>query len=378
VPETKRHHHVLIAMTEDHAIRGYGQRMLDGIIDFARHAGDWRFRFAIGYRGDASLLDSVDHWDGVVGLPSADLRKRLENEDRPAVLGVRIDHCSLPQVYPNDPEVGRMGYRYLRGLGFVHLAFLGYDGAAFSDDRRDALAAEAAAAGLDDVRTCRVQFGAEAMADWVASLKPPTALFCANVQAAHAAALICEQRRIRVPQDLAILGCDDDPHLCELTWPPLSTVDHGSEEVGYRAAEMLDTLMRGRELEANRVVVPPVRVIERQSTNTLAIEDEAVAAALHFIRARACDGIEVADVLKRVAAPRRTLEKAFRKHVDRGIREEIVRVRIGRAAELLVDSDLPTPDIAVRSGFSSAGKLSTVFGKATGLSPTQYRRRHRH
>ncbi len=378
MPRTPKHFKILIALASGQAARGYGQRMLDGIIDFARRVEDWRFYFATYYRSEADLLEQVPDWDGLLGLPERPLQQLVEDDPRPGVIGVRRDDSPLAQVYPDDPAVGRMAYRYLRDLGFTRLAFLGHHGAQFSDERRDAFLAGARRDGLTDVPDRNMQYNAEEMGDWLASMAFPCALYCDNVYTARFAAATAEACGIRVPEDVAILGCDDDLHACELTWPPLSTIDHGARQVGYRSAEMLDTLLRGGTVEPRQLAVSPLRVIERQSTNTLAIEDPDVATALHLIRAEACDGIEVADVLRRVGTSRRTLERAFRKHVDRGIREEIVRVRVARAARLLAETDMPTPDVAAHAGFSSASKLSAVFRKETGQTPTAYRRQHRH
>lgn len=377
MPETRRYFHVLVAMPSGQAVRGYGQRMLDGIIDFARQRGDWRFPFKRVCYDVPDLLDRIGQWDGLVGLPIEELRRRAGDQGRPGVLAVRIDDCPMPQVYPDDPAVGRMAYRYLRSLGFANLAFLGLRGVPFSDDRENAFVAAAREDGLE-VSIADVARGPEQNSEWIGSLAVPTGLFCVNSRGARVAAEICETLQVRVPQDVALLGCGHDPHVCELTWPPLSTIDHGAREVGYRAAEMLDTLMRGGKLEQQRVLIPPIRIIERPSTNTLAIEDENVAEALHYIRAHACEEINVQDVMKHVPASRRNLERAFRRHVKMGIFEEITRVRIRRACELLAETDLPTPDIAARSGFSSASKLSAVFRRELDQTPTEYRRTHRH
>jgi LacI family transcriptional regulator len=369
---------VLIALASGQAARGYGQRMLDGIIDFARTVDDWRFYFATYYRGEVGLLEQVPHWDGLLGLPERALQEQVEKGDKPGVIGAQRDESPLAQVYPDDPAVGRMAYDYFRDLGFTRLAFLGHEGAQFSDERMDAFLDAARRDGLGEVPTRKVQFDIEGVGEWMASQTFPCALFCANVYVARHAAISAEARGIRVPEDIAILGCDDDLHACELTWPPLSTIDHGARQIGYRSAEMLDVLLRGGEVAQRQQAVAPVRVIERHSTNTLAIDDPTVSEALHLIRAEACDGIEVAEVVDRVGASRRTLERAFRKHVNRGIREEIVRARVARAARLLIETDLPTPDVAAHAGFSSASKLSAVFRKETGSTPTAFRRSHRH
>lgn len=369
---------VFIALAKGQATRGYGQRMLDGIIDYARQQGKWRFHFLGGYGATTDHVEQLLSCDGMLGLPERDLQRQVEQAGLPGVIAAQRDNSPLGQVFPDDAAVGRMAYRYLRDLGFRRLAFVGYGEPRFSAERRDAFVSQARADGLDDVPVRTTRFDVEAMGRWLRQFHFPCGVFCANALVARHVAVSCEQADIRVPQDVAILGCDDDVHVCELTWPPLSTIDHGARQIGYRSARMLDRLMRGQFVASRQEAVAPVRVIERQSSNTLAIEDEDVADALHFIRQTACDGIGVPDVLSHVAVPRRRLERAFRKVVNRGIGEEITRVRIGRACELLVESDLPTPDVAARSGFSSASKLSAVLKREIGITPTAYRKQHKH
>jgi LacI family transcriptional regulator len=373
-----REFNVFIALAKGQATRGYGQRLLDGIIDFAREQGNWRFHFLGGYGATTDHTAQLLSCDGMLGLPENQLQKQVERAGLAGVIAAQRDDSPLGQVFPDDAAIGRMAYRYFRELGFNRLAFAGYGEPLFSARRRDAFVSMARGEGLGDVPVRQVVFDVAAMGQWLRELAFPCGLFCANALVARHAAISCEQADIRVPQDVAILGCDDDVHICELTWPPLSAIDHGARQIGYRSARMLDRLMRGRTVSPRQEVVPPVRVVERQSTNTLAMEDEDVADALQFIRSSACEGIDVSDVLAHVAVPRRRLERAFRRFVNRGIGEEITRVKLRRARELLVESDLPTPDIAARSGFSSASKLSAVFRRELNLTPTAYRRSRRH
>jgi LacI family transcriptional regulator len=162
---------------------------------------------------------------------------------------------------------------------------------------------------------------------------------------------------------------------CSLSFPPLSSVAVPSQQIGYAAAELLDRMMAGKSVPREPIFLPPVRVVTRQSTDTLAIADAAVAEALSFIRRRAAEPINVGSVVKSVAQGRRPLERKFRMLLGRTILQEIRRVRVERVKELLVSTNLSMPKIAADAGFANAARLCVVFRQLTGLTPSQYRHR---
>jgi LacI family transcriptional regulator len=358
--------------------RGYGQRALEGIIDYAREYGPWEFVTNWGSKATQNLWESFQHCDGMIAVAHArELLDRLENQPKPVVLAVQVD-SSLPQIYPDDPAVGKKAATYFAGRGYRDVAFIGYDGVHFSDDRRDALRDAARRAGL----VCHV-FAGHPWVDtdlrdrWLNELPKPVGLLCCNAQVAHGILNVLWDLGLVVPEDLAVLGVDDDPLLCELSSPPLSVIDHGAYEIGYRAAEMLDAMLAGGDRPGEPVAVQPGRVIERQSTDAYALKNPAMIRAVRRIRTEACNGLTVADVVRHAGTSRRTLEQGFRRELGRGIWQEIVRVRVERARDLLRQTDLPTPDVAARSGFSSASKLADVFRRTVGQTPTEFRRARR-
>ena len=188
---------------------------------------------------------------------------------------------------------------------------------------------------------------------------------------------ICCDAGIRVPDELAILGVDDDDLLCRQSYPPLSSVRPAAEQIGFQAAQMLDELFAGKQIEDSPRRLAPIGVATRQSTDIMAVEDPELARALRFIRDSADQPIDVEDVLKQVPMNRRTLERRFRTVLGRTPLQEIRRVHIEQAKQLLVDTDLPTPNIAIASGFANASRLAIIFRKMTGMKPTEYRNKFR-
>ena len=209
------------------------------------------------------------------------------------------------------------------------------------------------------------------------SLPRPCALLAGNDRYAWHAIDACRECGISVPEEIAVLGVDNDVLLAEMARPTLSSIDLGGERIGFEAARTLDALIQGERLNTQPVELPPQGVITRHSTDVLSIEDETVAEAARFIRQRANEPIGVHDVLQHVAMSRRNLERRFRRVMRRSLLDEIRRVYPDRAAKLLRESDLDMPGVAAQAGFASQVRFSTVFREKLGTTPTAYRRRYR-
>jgi LacI family transcriptional regulator len=183
----------------------------------------------------------------------------------------------------------------------------------------------------------------------------------------------CRGAGLAIPDEVAVLGVDNDELLCELASPPLSSVMPNTLRTGYEAAALLDRMMRGEAVRPVAHLIPPVGVVARQSTDVLALEDRAVAQAVRFIREHACEGINVGDVLQGVTLSRRVLEQRFRRLLGRTPREEILQVRLARVKQLLTETDLTLYQVAERTGFEHVEYLSVVFKRETGRTPRQFR-----
>jgi LacI family transcriptional regulator len=186
----------------------------------------------------------------------------------------------------------------------------------------------------------------------------------------------CRRAGIAVPEEVAVIGVDNEELVCKLAYPPLCSVDPGARSIGYEAAALLDRLMRGEPRPAAPLLIPPVGVIARLSTDVNAIADPDVATAMRFIREHACEGIGVDDVLSHVAVSRSVLQRRFRNLLGRSIHAMIASVRLERAKQLLLETDLPLAVIAKRAGYTHGEYLCSAFRQATGFPPGTYRREH--
>jgi len=365
---------------------GCCRNLIRGVQLYSLEKQDWILRNA---PCDPKAVAFLRDWrpDGIVATVfDRKLGRALVRLRRPVVdTAFAIRHLKLPVADVDHAEVGRLAAEHLVERGYRHFGFLGSRSALYSERREASFAAHLAASGYaassflidslyENLSTSSWKRDEQQVRDWLCKLPKPVAVFACNDRAARGLADICRQLRLRVPEEVAILGADDDELESLLTIPPLSSVAIPAKRVGYEAAQMLDRMMRGQRVEESRFL-PPVRVIARQSTDALASGDLVASAALRYIRDHASQELRVGTVAEAVGVGRRELERRFRRSLSRSVLDEIHRVRVDRVKELLAGTSLPMPPIAARSGFSSPERMTVVFHQLTGMSPTAYRRR---
>ncbi len=215
------------------------------------------------------------------------------------------------------------------------------------------------------------------LAGWLRSLPRPVGLMACNDDRGRQVLQACAAAGLRVPEEVAVVGVDDDALLCELSDPPLSSVALDLEGAGYRAAELLEGLMAGRVRGRRVVTVDPVRVVSRRSSDVLVMDDSVVARALRFIRDHANRPMGIDAVVERAGVSRRTLERRFAAAVGRSLFEEMDARRMDRARRLLMETDLPVTRVAETAGFSRLKPMLRAFRRAEGTTPAGYRQRAR-
>jgi len=362
-------------------VGSYGRDVLRGIMQFANRAGNWEFvmppMYSIGRKKTVSpravdgMLAMIHDARSVspfrrAGVPLLNVARTLDDE--------QLTTLNLPSVLPNDAAIGKLAYEYFRDRGFRNFGFCGHPTAGWSRARERAF--EAAVA--KDGQTCfRVHVADDVPVDWIKTVPIPAAILAGNDRYAWHAVDACRNAGLRVPEDVAVLGCDNDVLLVDMVRPTLSSIKPASFAVGYEAGRLLAQLMHGGKVTPRPVLIAPEGIVTRHSTDVLVIEDAAVAAAVRFIRQNAARAIGVADVLDEIASGRRTLERRFREAMGRSLLDEIRRVRIDRAMQLLRDTSLDMPAIAEQCGFSSQARFSTVFRDQSGDTPTDYRKKMR-
>jgi LacI family transcriptional regulator len=211
---------------------------------------------------------------------------------------------------------------------------------------------------------------------WLRDLPKPVALLACNDMRAQQIMTVCDVEGIRVPDEVAVLGVDNDDVLCELCDPPLSSIDPDVEQIGYAAAALLDKMVRGETPPERRILVEPRCVVARRSTDALAIGDREAAEAIRFVQDHACElELEIGDIVDQLSISRATLNRWFRKWLRRSPAEEISRVRLDRAKLLLATTDLSLEDIAQHCGFRYAESVCRAMKRTTGQVTADFRHR---
>lgn len=361
--------------------RSYARNVLRGIGDYARIHGPWLFY--IPAEGPIRSLSSLEEFEpeGIIAQPHQDGQfiRQLSECGVPVVsLSGPSATGGLPAVRANQDAVAELGMQHFRDRGFTRFAYCGIPSERIWPPTGEVFRRLAEQHGHScevylpayhpEARTLRLQH----VAQWLKSLKKPVGLLAANDLRAREVLDACRLVDLHVPEDIAVLGVNDDELICEMANPPLSSVIHNARRIGYEAASMLHRLMQGKRVMAD-VVIDPLGVHARQSTDLLAVEDSEVARALRFIRQNACTGICVDDVLDQLTLSRRSLEKRFRVAVGRPLHAEIRRVQLERVKELLATTDHKLDRIAEQTGFSSAQYLAGLFHKVVGMTPGTWR-----
>jgi LacI family transcriptional regulator len=275
-----------------------------------------------------------------------------------------------------------MGGAHLIEKGFRHFAFCGFTSELWSRQRGagffNVVRPSAVTTAVYETpwrgpETPRWDQDIEQIEKWIKSLPKPVAIMsCNDVRGLHVLDA-CSRAGVLVPEEVAVVGVDDEDTMCELCSPPLSSVAPNPEGIGYAAAELLETLMSGQAPSQERISVRPIRVSCRQSSDTMAVADWAVASAARYMRELASQGCGVKDVLAKVHMSRAALEKRFRKHLNRSPKQEIRRIRLERIKQLLVETDLTLERIAELVGFEHPEYMSVLFKRETGQTPGRYR-----
>jgi LacI family transcriptional regulator len=214
------------------------------------------------------------------------------------------------------------------------------------------------------------------LAQWLSGLPKPVGIMTCNDDRGQHVTEACAIAGLKVPYEVAIVGVDNDDQICDVCYPPLSSVALNVERGGFKAAQLLDQRMRGGDVSEWTVVVRPSRVVTRRSSESMAIEDGTVADALHYIRRNARNPIQVEDVVEALHASRRTLHDKFKRALGCTVHDEIKRVRVELIIQMLIDTDVSISEIAYNLGYESADHIARYFRAKVGVSPAEYRKLH--
>jgi LacI family transcriptional regulator len=362
---------------------GYARGLLAGVKDYIRLHGPWNVHLAEHSRGDRPPKWIAD-WDGDGVLARAEntrIVRALEKLRAPVVdVSSHIHLPTVPVVTTDDAEVARLAFAHFIERKFRHFAYCGVERYVWSATRGRVFDELVRGAGLKCAhyagpRQLELHGDSEtnAIAQWLRRLPKPVAVFACYDARGQQVLEACQRAGLSAPEQVAVLGVDNDELLCELTPPPLSSIILDAPRAGWEAAALLDRLMRGEKIPPRVHYIPPPGLVVRRSTDTYAVADPQLARILEFLREHACRGLTVGEILRRHPMSRRALEQRVRAVLGRSPHEEITRLKIARAKELLLTSELTLGEIAEHSGFKDAQYLSVAFKRECALPPGRYR-----
>ena len=359
--------HVLVLVPQE---LGYAREVVRGVREYSVIQGGWTLRSGTLPRPDQ--LHDILAGDGIVGFYADEaVMAAAAQLGVPSVnVSARLPACPLPRVIADNNQAGRLAAEHLLGKGFRQFGFVCVGDHYYSCQRRDGFTAVLGEQGLGD-RLSVAPHGE--MGDWLAHLPTPVGILAATDAMAQQLVDLAIARGLHVPEQVAVMGVDNDEFLCQSSAVDLTSVDSRGREVGLRAAELLDTLMSGSPAPEEPILVSCGPVVARRSTDTFGSVDENVAFAIRYIRAHACERMRIDQILEHLSISRRTLEMRFRRAFGRSLHDEIRRQQIERARQLLRETDLPIGEVAWRSGFCDRIQFGRIFSAETGTSPTGYR-----
>jgi LacI family transcriptional regulator len=366
--------------------RGAGRALLRGFANYARHHGPWAFNWEPGGLNEIwprlSRLDA----QGVFLRDGKHIRKVLALGIPTVVVGHRKeDFPDVAHVVTDSESAGRLAAEHLLGCGFKHFAFCGPNHIRWSIARRESFHQHLKQFGRKfhyfnaPAEGHKTSWKTEhsIMGRWLKSLPKPVGVMACNDDVAHHLVEACKTARLHVPDQVGIIGVDNDELVCELSSPTISSVEINFERAGYESARLLDEWMRrGKISRPAKIAAPATRVIPRLSTDILAVEDARLLKALRFIRNHARENMSVTDVVRVTGLSRRALENRFRLELGRSILREIRRIRVDLIAQMLMETDLPVTDIAGALGYENLQHIARYFRKEKHMSLMAFRKRH--
>lgn len=373
--------------------RAYARDILRGITRYQREHVPWSIYFEPGGLDDPppSWLEGWDG-DGIIARIDSDMMANTILATGLPAVDVRgaIPDLTLPLVTIDKKPLSQIGCNHLRELGLTSFA---YCGTPTGENRNhDQIYQYFAAAVKTEGFDCSVYLSKQpkqkngptweehqqALASWLAELPKPIGIMTCHDERGLQVLDACRRAEISVPDEIAVVGVDNDPFVCNLSTPPLTSIDVNASRVGFEAAVLLDKLMRNEQPHEQLLLIgPPRGIVNRRSTDMLIFEDKEVEDAVRFIRDSAIHNIGVNDVVRRARRAPSTLDRRFKKLLGHTIKFEITRVRLQQAKKLLGGTELSVERIAEQSGFSERKYFCEVFRKHEGMTATQYRQKFR-
>jgi LacI family transcriptional regulator len=371
----------------------YGTSLLEGVTRYSQKYGPWVFCRMPGYYRETKGMDGIVKWakdwkaNGILGQFYNDSNvEKLWNEGISVVAqDFKERHPNIPNITGDYFKTGRMGAEYFLRKGFENFAFYGFKNIVWSRERSQGFEKRVNEDGysvhyFEHKRQFKSRelwyYKPSALSKWLKALPKPIALMaCDDNQGMHITEA-CRLTNIRIPEEVAVLGVDNDEMLCNLSDPPLSSVSLDTIKGGYEAARLMHTMIKSKNKEFYDIVVEPTQIITRNSTDIYAAKDAYVGMGLKFIHNNIEKNLKVTDVLEEVPLSRRSLEKRFLQVTGYPVYEYIFNLRIEKFTQKLLETDLSVFEIAVDLGLNDSKNIARQFRQIKGCTPSEYRKKY--
>jgi LacI family transcriptional regulator len=369
-----------------------GRNLMRGIARYARIYGPWHLNHIARDFYDSSsrqadilksLTEIIKNSDGIIMLePNAvDFTKNL---DIPIVIASTIRDMRIstkPTILTDSKKIGEMGANYFIQKGFKNLAFCGIRGMLWSEHREKYF--------IDTAKNNRIKtfsnkltypqserfkdLNMDRIGQWIRKIPKPAGIMACNDACGKFIIDSCRRNSISIPDEVAILGVDNDDILCDLTYPSLSSISLNTEKGGFDAAALLDKLMKGIVLNTQVIVIEPIAVLERQSTDIIAVDDKIVADIINYIKRNSKQPVQVTDLINEFHISRKSLYKKFKDNLGTSVYDQIRKIKIEGISKMLVETDKSIKEIAFEFGFHNVDHIARFFYKEKNFTPTRYR-----
>jgi len=370
----------------------YSKNLLRGITRYSKDHGPWTFCKMPTYFRETIGIDGILQWakeweaDGIIGQFYNDEEvKKFTQANIPVIAqDFKERFTDIPNITGDYRATGRLGAEYFLKKGFKNFAFYGFGNIVWSRERAEGFGERIEEAGyevhyheLQESSTTDLwYYKPSALSEWLKSLPKPIALLTCDDNQGHHITEAARHAGIRIPDEVSVLGVDNDEMICDLSDPPLSSIELDVEKSGYEAARLMEQMIESKTCSGPDVIVKATQVVTRHSTDIFASKDKYIVSALKYIHGNLDKNLKVDQVLKEVPLSRRSLEKRFMLTTGYPVYEYIYNQRIERFTQLLLETDMTIFEIALDLGLSDSKNIARQFKQIKGLTPMEYRKKH--
>ena len=366
--------------------RAFGRQLIMGFAHYSKLHGPWLFyKEPIGLK---SCIPSLTSWkpDGIIMRDSI-ITKELLKLKIPTILAVHDSKYpqNLPVIKTDSYSIAKMASQHFIEKGLKNFAFCGFDNYDWSKERRIHFSRFNNEAGFKThiyippkrIKKNGCENELHYVTDWVNRLPKPVGIFACNDDRGQYILEVCKLLNLKVPEEVAVMGVDNDSLVCNISDPPLTSIALNVESAGYEAAKLIDNMIDKKKVYFKQIMITPSYVVQRQSSDILAIDDFLVVKAISFIKNNAKNKVLVKDVAKAININRRSLERRFKKTIHRSIAKEIKYTRIELISKLLIESDFTISQITSFFNFTDVEHISRYFKKEKGIGLREFRKFHK-